>query len=168
MSEYCLVNDVQKILPENVVIGTNLQSANVRVLQGDVEYWIQIAADIIDSHIGTIYRAPLIKYKEPDFSTNPVTFTEKYPPPIVIINARLAASHIYDEIIMSDQEPGVSDWGKNQRALAFDDLKSIESGVIILKGQVLTGRRFARQELLDNQRVTIQPALQPQNRQPGL
>ena len=68
---------------------------------------------------------------------------------------------------MGQQEPNVSEWGKNQRALAFDDLRNIQAGVIQLRGQVRTGMRFARMELFDPGRVPIGVKVDPQSRQPG-
>ncbi len=168
MSLYCTIEDVQNILPKKVIIGTNLLKQDVNVTQEQAEFFIEQASGIVDSSISTIYRIPLIQYKEPDFSQNPVTFTSVYPPPISLITARLAASYLYDKIIMAQQEPNVSDWGKNQRSLAYDDLTSIQSGIIQLKGQVFTGLRFVPQELFDPSRAPFNKNnIQPHTRTAG-
>jgi hypothetical protein len=167
MAQYCTLEDLQSILPNTVVIGTNLQNKNVNVLESRALFLIEQGAGLIDSYITTIYRVPLMKYKEPDYSATNITFAELYPPPIVLINARLAAANIYDHIMMAQQTPNVSEWGKNQRALAFDDLKEIQTGAIQLKGQELIGLRFVRMELFDPSRLPTKPPVSPTNRQAG-
>jgi hypothetical protein len=167
MSQYCTLDDLQGILPNTVVIGTNLQTKNVNVLESRALFMIEQAAGLIDSYITTIYRVPLMKYKEPDYSESTITFVEFYPPPVVLINARLAAANIYDYIMMAQQTPNISEWGKNQRALAFDDLREIQSGAIQLKGQELVGLRFVRTELFDPSRVPAKPPVPPTQRQAG-
>ena len=166
MSSYCTVDDVRNILPDSVVIGTNLLQGNTNVTTSKVEEWIEYAASIIDSEVSSFYRIPLIKYKEPDYSITPVVFEEKYPPPIPIINARLAAAYLYDHIMSAEQEPNISEFAKNQRSLAYDDLKSIQAGKIQLKNQVMRGLRFVRQELLDPSRTPVKDN-QPPNRGAG-
>ena len=168
MASYCTVDDVRKIVPKNIEIGTNILKGNVNATVEQVEFWIEESAGVIDAHISSFYRTPLRKYKEPDWTQNPITFFERYPHPTTLINARLAAANIYDKIIMAGQEPNVSEWGKNQRSLAFDDLRMIQSGVIQLKGQEMTGRRFVRQNLFDNPRVSANPEIQPNNRAAGM
>jgi len=170
MSSYCTVDDLQNILPNRVVIGSNLQAKNVNVTTARVTEMIQYAAGIIDSYLSTVYRIPLVKYKEADFSVVPVTFTEVYPPPIILINARLAAANIYDHVMMAGQSPGVSEWGSNQRALAFDDLRETQSGISQLRGQDMMGLRFVRQNLLDASRAPFRmmgTGVEPTNRQAG-
>ena len=164
---YCTVDDVQEVLPKNILIGTNILKGQVNVTTSQVEFWINQTAGQIDSALTSFYRVPLMLYKEPDWSQDPVTFIERYPIPVTLINARLAAASIYDKIIMANQEPNVSDWGKAQRGLAFDDIRQIQTGQIQLRGQVRTGRRFVRQELFDPARVPVKPDLQPHNRAPG-
>lgn len=166
MATYCTIDDVKNIVPDSVHIGTNLQNRNTNVTEAKVEYWIEQSASIIDADISSFYRIPLIKYKEADFSENPVTFTEKYPNPIPLINARLTAAYIYDHIMSAQQEPNVSDFAKNQRSLAYDDLLKIQIGSIQLKNQVRTGLRFVRQELHDPSRIPVKE-VQPPNRGSG-
>ena len=149
---YCTVDDIQTILPNKVVIGTNLTERNVNILQSDVEFYMEEAAGIIDSYLSSIYHTPLRMVKIPDYSTGTLS-DPVYPNPIPLINARLSAAKIYDEVISAGQEPNVSEWGKNQRSLAFDDLAQIQSGSIFIRGQVYTGKRFVRHELHDMPRV---------------
>lgn len=164
---YCTIQDLRDILPKNVTIGTNLLDRNVNVLESQAEYWMDQTAGIIDSYLSAFYRIPLIEYKEPNYSVNPITFTEKYPPPIPLINARLAAAQIYDYVMMAQQTPNVSDWGKNMRALAFDDLSQIQAGYIQLKNQEFTGKRFVRQSLHDPSRMPAKGEYPVHNRPPG-
>ena len=167
MPMYCTVADVKKIVPKNINIGTSTLAKNINVTIDQVEFWIEETAGVIDSYISSFYRIPIIPYKEPDFSQNPVTFTERFPHPITLINARLTAANIYDRIIMAQQEPNISEWGSNQRSLAFDDLRQIQVGAVDLKGQRKTGMHFVRQELLDPARAPVKPEIQIHTRQPG-
>jgi len=168
MSQYCSTDDVSNLLPQTIVIGTSLLDQNVNALEETVTFWINQTAGIIDSYLTSFYRVPLMKYKEPvDFSTDPVTFTEIYPHPIIMINARLASASLYDSVISANQEPNIAEWGMNQRSLAYDDLILIQSGMIQLKNQVRTGMRFVRQELFDPSRSPTKSEIQAHSRQAG-
>jgi len=151
---YCTVDDIQNILPDNVVIGDSLMTKNVTVLRTDVERWIEFSESIVNSKLVNIYRIPLIPIRVPDFTVDPVTFTERYPDPIPIVCARLAAGHLFDEIVNAQQDPNISEWGKNQRALAHDILVDIMSGITTLRGQVRDGYRFVPNEIYDDARVS--------------
>jgi len=164
---YCTLDDVDKILPKRVVIGVNLQRGNTNVLESDVTFYMEQADDVINSYLSSIYRIPLIQKKEPDFSQDPITFIKVYPEPIPLICARLTAASIYDEVLSADQKPEGSDWAKNQRALAFDDLVQIQSGTIMLRGQVYHGKRFHRMELMDMPRVPRPGEFPVNKRNPG-
>ena len=150
---YCTLTDVQNILPDNIILGDSLTTTNVNYLNSAATAMIEYSSSLIDNDLNAIYRIPLIKFKKPDFSASPITFEELYPDPLPLICARLTASFIYDQTAMARQEPDVSEWGKNQRALAEEDLSLIKSGVTILIGQVYTGMRFVRQELMNMPRV---------------
>lgn len=163
---YCTLDDVQTILPNKIVIGTNLTETNVNILEDDVNFFIDQSAGIIDSYLSTIYHIPLRQIKVPDYE-NGTFATAAYPNIIITINARLAAGKLYDEVISAGQEPNVSEWGKNQRALAFDDLTQIQSGAIFLRGQVYTGKRFVRHELHDMPRVPRAGEFQVNSRNAG-
>jgi hypothetical protein len=73
----------------------------------------------------------------------------KFPDPIPIATARLAASYIFDELFSADQSPNDSKYGNMQRDLANNDIDSILSGTVRLFGQEMTGRRFVRGTLFD-------------------
>lgn len=164
---YCELSDVQLLLPRNVLIGANMMEEDVNVSTSDVTTWIVKSGELIDAELSTIYRTPLIKFKEANFSVQPITFTEKYPNPVPLICARLTAGFIYDEIVMSEQSPNVSEWGKNMRALAYDDISQIKSGLITLRGQPLEGFRFVRKSLYDDPRVSRPGEYPPNQRQAG-
>jgi hypothetical protein len=163
---YCTIEDVRTIVPKSIIIGPQLTDG-VNVLESTVLYLIEEQAGIIDAHLSALYRTPLVKYKEPDYSQNPVSFAELFPPPLVMLNARFAAAHMFEKLAMSQQEPDVTEWGKNNRALAFDDLKMIQAGTIQLKGQERVGLRFVRQEVMDPSRVPSRESIQPPQRQAG-
>jgi len=167
MSRYCTVDDVKALLTKEIIIGDNyLEGAHV--ITSEIEFYIDQSAGIIDSYISTIYRVPLIKYKEPvDYSAYPIVFNEVYPFPSVLTNARLAAALVYDKLMSAEQTPNVSEVGQNFRSLAMDDLKLIQAGQIQLKNQVCAGMRFARQELFDPSRMPSKGDIQTNNRAAG-
>ena len=73
----------------------------------------------------------------------------KYPSPLTLINARLAAANIYDKYFSSQSSPNVSDYGKFLRELATQELNNILSGVTILHGAVRIGNRFLNSNIRD-------------------
>lgn len=79
----------------------------------------------------------------------------EYPDPVPVICARLAASYLYDELFSAEQSPSVSEFGKEQRNLAFSAIDSILDGTIKLFGQEHTGRRFIRGSLFDAYRSPV-------------
>lgn len=79
----------------------------------------------------------------------------EYPDPIPITCARLAVSYIYDELFSAEQSPSVSEYGKEQRKLAFSAIDSMLDGTIKLFGQEHTGRRFIRGSLFDAYRSPV-------------
>lgn len=167
MATYCTVNDVRQILPDQVNVGTDKTQPRINVSVTEVENWIEFASDEIESYLSTYMKTPLSQYKEPDFSVTPITFTEKYPPPIPLICARIAAGHIYDEVMMAQQEPNISEWGKNQRSWGYENLERMKAGQILLRGQEFIGMRFVRQELRDSPRMPWPDAMQTPNRGSG-
>lgn len=164
---YCTLQDVRSILPENIVIGTNLNDTGVNILEADVLFFMSATAAEINSALSSFYRVPLVQYKMPDFTVEPITFTKLYDQNLVLINARLTAANIYDKVMRSDQAPNQTDYGKNQRNLAYNSLERIQSGDIQLIGQTRVGQRFRRQELLDNPRVAVKPPIRAAQRQAG-
>ena len=167
MSSYCSISDLQKILPKSYIIGDSVLKNGANILTATANFEIQYTAGIIDGYLSAFYRTPLVAYKEPLFSVKPITFTETFPPIIILINTRLAAANLFDQVFNAEQDPNVSAWGSNQRSLAFDDLKSIQSGDIQIKGQEQVGWRFVRTELLDNPRMSTKPEIPHSSRKAG-
>lgn len=73
----------------------------------------------------------------------------QFPDPIPSITTRFAISYAFDKLFSSEQAPNVSEYGKEQRKLAINDLDNILSGTILLFGQEHTGKRFVRGSLFD-------------------
>jgi len=73
----------------------------------------------------------------------------RFPDPVPFITARLAVSYAFDRLFVAEQEPDVSNYGKEMRRLAQNDLDNILTGTIFLVGQEHTGRRFLRGSLYD-------------------
>jgi hypothetical protein len=66
----------------------------------------------------------------------------QYPPPISQISARLAASFIYDKYFSAQASPDVSDYGKELRNYAMDQLNDTLTGRNVLKCQRRKGDIF--------------------------
>ncbi|MCD6435535.1 MAG: hypothetical protein J7L15_04035 [Clostridiales bacterium] len=73
----------------------------------------------------------------------------KYPPPIRWISARLSAASVYDKYFSAQVSPGMSEYGKELRQIANNDLNNILNGTTILHGQHRIGRRFYNPNLKD-------------------
>jgi hypothetical protein len=167
MSTYCTISDLQKILPKSYIIGDSVLKNGANILTSTANFEIQYTAGIIDGYLSAIYRTPLVPFKEADFTVKPVTFVSVVPAIIVLINTRLAAANLFDQVFNAEQEPAISAFGSNQRSLAFDDLKSIQNGDIQLKNQEMVGWRFVRTELLDNPRISTKPEIPHSSRKSG-
>jgi hypothetical protein len=79
-----------------------------------------------------------------------------YPDPIPVLTARLAASLMFDKLFVADQAPDVSNYGKNLRNMANNDMNGILSGQIRLYGQELCSKRFVRSSLFDAVKASIE------------
>jgi len=73
----------------------------------------------------------------------------KFPDPLIIMSARLAAANIYDKYFSAESSPNTSEFGKELRELAFEDINKVLRGVIIFHGQHRIGRRFYNSNLVD-------------------
>lgn len=73
----------------------------------------------------------------------------KYPEPVTLVSARLAAANIYDKYLMSQSSPNKSEYGQYLRQMARVDINNILNGRTILHGQQRIGRRFYNANLVD-------------------
>jgi len=73
----------------------------------------------------------------------------KFPDPIPLISARLAASFLMDRLYVATNSPDISTYGAKMRTISNNALDDIIKGVILLTGQDMTGKRFVRGSLLD-------------------
>lgn len=83
-----------------------------------------------------------------DYSDSKISILE-FPDPIPLLTARFACSFLIDRLFVAEQSPDVSQYGKNQRNLARNEMDDILAGTIRLVGQDHTGRRFVRGSLFD-------------------
>jgi len=91
----------------------------------------------------------------------------KYPAPISLISARLAAANIYDKYYSAEVSPNISEYGKHLRGLARRDLNNILNGRTVLHGQRRTGHRFLNPTLRDRYRLPGTKADQDSSRDIG-
>ena len=83
-----------------------------------------------------------------------------YPDPIPKISARMAAANLYDKYFSAQVEANQSDYGKNLRKLAYDDINAILSGTIRLSipdANMYMGRRYYNHALDDAQMTKAEP-----------
>jgi len=73
----------------------------------------------------------------------------KFPDPLPIMSARVAAASIYDKYFSAESAPNVTDYGNTLRDLASLDINSVLNGTIVFHGQHRTGRRFYNSTLDD-------------------
>jgi hypothetical protein len=76
----------------------------------------------------------------------------RYPEPIPLISARLAAAHLYDKHFMAQQEGNESNYGKALRGEAYADLNGVLSGVVRIRvpdANRYTGMRYANGALFN-------------------
>ena len=88
----------------------------------------------------------------------------KFPEPIRISSARLAAANIYDKFFSSQSSPNTSEYGKYARDQARQELNNIRNGGTVLWGQHRIGRRFWNPNLDDRYAL---PALDGADRNLG-
>ena len=84
----------------------------------------------------------------------------RYPDPIPLISARLAAATLYDKHFAAQVTGNETDYGKTLRKMAFDDLNQILSGVIRLgvpDANEYMGRRYLNAALEENIFIRAEP-----------
>jgi len=86
-------------------------------------------------------------------STGSRVLRVKFPPPIPMISARLAAANIYDKYFAAQVSPNTSDYGTELRGMAIRDLNNILNGRTVLHGQKRIGHRFLNPNLRDRYRL---------------
>jgi len=81
------------------------------------------------------------------FTTAARVIRVKYPDPIQLISARLAAANVYEKFFAAQSSPNESEFGKFMRRLARQDLNSILQGRIKLHGAHAIGNRFVNSNI---------------------
>lgn len=77
----------------------------------------------------------------------------KYPPPITLMSARLAAANIYDKYFSAEVDPNQTEFGKQLRSMVRRDLNNILNGRTVLHGQFRIGHRFMKPYVRDRYRL---------------
>lgn len=97
------------------------------------QYYIQTLEPILNSYTGDEVRVMRIAF----------------PPPVNQISARYAASFIYDKYFAAQNDPNLSEYGKEMRTIAMGQLNDILNGKVILYCQQRIGDRFGNPWLDD-------------------
>ena len=85
-----------------------------------------------------------------NFSGDQIRVTRlKFPPPVNVISARLAASYLYDKYFSAQVSPNLSEYGQELRRLAHGGLNDILNGKAILRCQRRIGDQFGNPWLDD-------------------
>lgn len=134
-----------------------------RFLEGD----IVLVRDDVNSQQMTILAIPndnVLEFTTP-FTTGYLANDSKverirYPDPVPKISARTAAAYLYDKYFAAQVTGNQSDYGKNLRALAFEDINAILSGAIRLEladAGDYVGRRYQDAALDDTPSTRAKP-----------
>lgn len=84
-----------------------------------------------------------------EFSSEARILRVKYPDPLIIVSARMAAANIYDKYFASQSSPNMSEYGTYLREQAQIDINNVLNGTTVFNGQHRTGRRFYNANLID-------------------
>ena len=122
--------------------GVNMQEIQVSSVTSD--YTMTLAAPVINSYLAVDTTVERIRY----------------PDPIPMICARLAAALLYDKHFAAQVTGNETDYGKILRRMAFDDINQILSGVVRLgvpDANEYMGRRYLNAALEENIFIRAEP-----------
>lgn len=134
-----VLQDATKFIVDDLVLIRDDSSLNwqqVQVAAIPNETTLQFTAPVTDSYL----------------IDNTTVERIRYPDPIPKVSARLAAAAIYDKYFAAQVEGNQSDYGKQLRVLAYQDLNQVLSGAIRLQIQdanMFMGRRYYNHALGD-------------------
>lgn len=140
-----LMEDTTRFIEGDVVVirdDTNSQQLTVSTIPN--ENTITFTLPITDSYLAVDAKIERIKY----------------PDPIPLVSAKLAAATIYDKHFAAQVEGNASEYGKILRKMAFDDLNQILNGVVrldIADADDFVGRRFYNPALDDVMNTRAEP-----------
>lgn len=124
-----------------------------------IQYFIDYAAEIINSTLSQAYIVPLVQIIVVDKTKaagSPDREKIIYPYPIKDINALLANAYIYKKLYSESQNPQeLPKYSEDYQKQAYNLLTQILSGAINLKGQRQISRRYLRAESMNVNRLPI-------------
>lgn len=134
-----ILRDATKFIVDDLVLirdDDNVTSQEMTVQAIPNEATLEFTGPVTDSYLAVDARVERIRY----------------PDPLPKISARLAAAAIYDKYFAAQVEGNQSDYGKQLRALAYQDINQILSGAIRLQvpdANMYMGRRYYNHALGD-------------------
>ena len=143
--EWRLQADIDEYNPiVYVTTASNLVPGDEVVIRDDssgIEDVPNVVKEVIDLYSFEMYNSPSYSFSA---STSRV-IRISFPPPINQISARYACSFIYDKYFAAQASPNVSDYGKELRGIAMQQLNDILNGKIVLRSPCARriGDRFA-------------------------
>ena len=132
-----VLTDATKFIPEDIIYlrdSINLEQLTIAAVLD--EYRITVTTPAINSYLMVSARVERIRY----------------PDPIPLISAKLAAAHLYDKYFAAQVEGNKSDYGVRLRQDAIDDINGLLSGAVrllIADANRYVGRRYYNAALDD-------------------
>lgn len=153
---YCEISDVKKLMPPQIIKALNDPDKMEKpITDAEIAWYIDYAADMINSVIGQLYVVPIVKIivvNKADGSE-----TEMYPYPIKDINAMLTAAYIYKKLYSESQNPQeLPKYSEDYQSQALKLLNQVVAGGINIKGQRMLGRRYLRPESMNVNRLPVE------------
>lgn len=142
------INEYNQIV--EITTACNIVPGDEVVLRDDssgYEDLPNVVDEVIDQYSFTLYN-PISGYFE---AATTRVIRISFPPPINQISARYACSFIYDKYFSAQNAPNLSDYGKELRNIAMQQLNDILNGKVILREPCTRriGDRFASPALDD-------------------
>jgi hypothetical protein len=135
---------------------TMFVAGDVVLIRNDTTTQELIIASIPDDHTMMLIGPVVNSYSAVNSDVERI----RYPDPIPMISARLAAATLYDKHFAAQVTGNETEYGKKLRAMAFDTLNQILSGVVKLylaDASDYVGRRYYNHALDDSIGSKVEP-----------
>jgi hypothetical protein len=140
-----VLKDATRFLPDDVIYLRDSISLEELVIASVLdEYRITVTTPAINSYLAVNSRVERIRY----------------PDPIPLVSAKMAAAHLYDKYFAAQVDGNKSEYGVRLRQDAVDDLNNVLSGTVrllIADANVYTGRRYYNAALDDAHSTRAEP-----------
>lgn len=145
-----ILEDSTRFVEGDIVLlrdSSNMQELTISAFGADPTTTILLTAPITNSYLAVSAKVERIRY----------------PDPIPVISARLAAAYLYDKHFAAQVDGNRSEFGKQLRADAWNDMDQIMAGTIALgvaDANQFVGRRYYNHALDDVRKTKAEPGQQ--------